>query len=95
MSKMLIFFRKSFPAVHEARPFQPFFVPWFDTYYNLIIKLYIHIIIDKISHQLLNGMGHNQHIHIHLSGILDLSEFTTTTIYDCMDQTKVVIPLNT
>ena len=75
MPKMLIFFRKSFPAVHEARPFQPFFVPWFDTNYNLIIKLYIHIIIDNISHQIFNGLGHNQHSHIILSGILDMSEF--------------------
>ena len=67
MSKMLIFPRKSFPAVHEARPFQLFFFPWFDTNYNLIIKLYIHIIIDNISHKSFNGLGHNQQIHIHLS----------------------------
>ena len=72
---MLIFFIKSFPAVHGARHSQPFFVPWFDTNYNLIIKLYIHIIIDNISHQFFNGLDHYQHSHIHLSGILDLSEF--------------------
>ena len=75
MPKMLIFFIKSFPAVHEARPFQLFFVPWFGTNYNLIIQLYIHIIIDNILHQFFNRLGHNQHSHIHLCGILDLSKF--------------------
>ena len=75
MSEMLIFFRKSFPAVHGARPFQLFFVPWFGTNYNLIIKLYIHIIIDNILHKFFNRLGHNQHSHIHLSETLYLSKF--------------------
>ena len=73
-SKNLILFRNSFPEVHENRPLQPFFFHLFYTNYKPIIKLYIHIIIDNIFHQILNGLGHNQHIHIHLSGILYLRE---------------------
>ena len=74
MSKMWILFRNSFPEFHEARTFQTFYIPQVYPYHNLIIKLVIHILVSNISHIICNFLGHNQHTHIHFSGLLDISK---------------------
>ena len=74
MFKMRILFRKSSPAVYKASYFQPFSLPLVDNHSKLIIELVIHIIIYNVYHNIFNGLGHNKHIHIHFSGILDLSK---------------------
>ena len=73
MSKLWILFRKSFPEFHDARTFQPFYLTYLFPYYNIIIKLVLHIIVSHIYLIICNGLGHNQHTHIHFSGLLDLS----------------------
>ena len=71
---MRIIFRKSFPEVCEASPFQPFSLLWVDDNYNLLIKLFIHVIIYNIYNNICNGLVHNQHTHIQLSEILYLRD---------------------
>ena len=72
--KMCILFRKSSPAVYKASPFQPFSFPCVDNNSKITIEVFIRIIIYNIYHNLFNGLSHNKHTHIHLSGILDLSK---------------------
>ena len=74
MSKMWILFRKSFPEFHDTRTFQPFYLPYVYPDYNLIVKLVLHLLVSNISYLICNGMGHNQHTHIHFSGLLDMSK---------------------
>ena len=54
--------------------FNPFSFLWVDDNDNLLIKLFNHIIIYNIYNNICNGLGHNQHTHIHLSEILYLSD---------------------
>ena len=71
---MRIITRNSFPEVHKATPFKLFSIPYVDNYSNIIIKLVINIFLSNIYNNIFNGLGHNRHTHIHLSGILDLRE---------------------
>ena len=71
---MLIVFSKSLSEFHESRPFQPFSLPYIESTYNIVIKLVICRTVYIIYHKMFNGVGNDNNIHMHISGILDLSK---------------------
>ena len=91
MSKMWILIRKSFPEFYDARTFQPFYLSYV---YPYIIKLVLRIIVSNISLIICNGLGHNQHTHIHFSGLLYLSKLYHHNNILLYGYQKILSPLN-
>ena len=58
MSKMWILFRKSSLEFPDSRTFQPFYLPYVYSDYNLIVKLVLHLLVSNISYLSCNGLGH-------------------------------------